>query len=367
MGPTGRIIGRVTLPASFAGLVWSADGKRLFAGGGFDDRIYRFDHAEGLLSKKTVFEYPNLKAFLAKPNPEEAQRAKVSQRVLAGLALTKDGKTLYAAAAFGHSLARFDAETGAFQGEISLGAAAIRTAWNPTEPEQLYVSLWSKARVARFVNTDTFQVVYTGAPRARRTARGARDRVGRPTLGRAVDRIARAERVPPPRAGDDRRIAVSSGRRPVRRHGVAAALAGRRCRRGSVDRPRGRWARQLPVVRSAARGAADRRAELTRDRRPVARDTRDAREDPRVIDWIVAQRIATFVAGTGSASEPTADLAALAAESEARVVAYTGLKPARPLPPPKGSAARSGCRATSNRCGCCSTRCCSAPPTTWAR
>ena len=55
-----------------------------------------------------------------------------------------------------------------------------------------------------------------------------------------------------------------------------------------------------------------------------------------MIDWIVAQRIATFVAGTGSASEPTADLAALAAESEARVVAYTGLEPARPLPPPEG-------------------------------
>ncbi len=55
-----------------------------------------------------------------------------------------------------------------------------------------------------------------------------------------------------------------------------------------------------------------------------------------MIDWIVAQRIATFVAGTGSASQPTADLTALAAESEARVVAYTGLKPARPLPPPEG-------------------------------
>ena len=55
-----------------------------------------------------------------------------------------------------------------------------------------------------------------------------------------------------------------------------------------------------------------------------------------MIDWIVAQRIATFVAGTGSASEPTADLAALAAESETRVVAYTGLEPARPLPPPEG-------------------------------
>jgi putative hydrolase len=59
-----------------------------------------------------------------------------------------------------------------------------------------------------------------------------------------------------------------------------------------------------------------------------------------VIDWIIAQRIATFVAGTGDAEPPIADLAALAAESEARVVAYTGLVPARPLPPPEGISRR---------------------------
>jgi uncharacterized protein (DUF2342 family) len=59
-----------------------------------------------------------------------------------------------------------------------------------------------------------------------------------------------------------------------------------------------------------------------------------------VIDWIIAQRIATFVAGTGDAAPPIADLAALAAESEARVVAYTGLVPARPLPPPEGISRR---------------------------
>jgi coenzyme F420 biosynthesis associated uncharacterized protein len=55
-----------------------------------------------------------------------------------------------------------------------------------------------------------------------------------------------------------------------------------------------------------------------------------------MIDWIIAERIAVFVAGTGDAQPPKADLAALAAESEARVTAYTGLKPARPLPQPEG-------------------------------
>ena len=55
-----------------------------------------------------------------------------------------------------------------------------------------------------------------------------------------------------------------------------------------------------------------------------------------MIDWVVAERIASFVAGTGDAPAPKADLAALATESEARVVAYTGLQPARPLPEPEG-------------------------------
>jgi coenzyme F420 biosynthesis associated uncharacterized protein len=57
-----------------------------------------------------------------------------------------------------------------------------------------------------------------------------------------------------------------------------------------------------------------------------------------VIDWILAERIAGYVAGTGDANGrlPTADLTALASESEARVIAYTGLEPARALPEPEG-------------------------------
>ena len=55
-----------------------------------------------------------------------------------------------------------------------------------------------------------------------------------------------------------------------------------------------------------------------------------------MIDWIIAERIAAFVAGEGEGAVPTIPLAPLAAEAEQRVVAYTGLQPARPLPPPEG-------------------------------
>ena len=60
-----------------------------------------------------------------------------------------------------------------------------------------------------------------------------------------------------------------------------------------------------------------------------------------MIDWILAERIAGYVAGTGEGNGlPTADLAALATESEGRVVGYTGLRPARPLPAPEGISRR---------------------------
>jgi coenzyme F420 biosynthesis associated uncharacterized protein len=55
-----------------------------------------------------------------------------------------------------------------------------------------------------------------------------------------------------------------------------------------------------------------------------------------VIDWVLAERIAAFVAGTGEPGLPSVDLIPLARESEARVTAYTGLAPVRPLPPPEG-------------------------------
>ncbi|MCW3066969.1 MAG: hypothetical protein JWN32_4141 [Solirubrobacterales bacterium] len=55
-----------------------------------------------------------------------------------------------------------------------------------------------------------------------------------------------------------------------------------------------------------------------------------------MVDWFLAEKIATYVAGGGSARPPRADLEDLVADSQARVVAYTGLHPQTELPPPEG-------------------------------
>jgi coenzyme F420 biosynthesis associated uncharacterized protein len=55
-----------------------------------------------------------------------------------------------------------------------------------------------------------------------------------------------------------------------------------------------------------------------------------------VVDWILAERIARYIAGSGDGKLQSADLDQLATESERRVIEYTGLEPAAPLPPPEG-------------------------------
>ncbi len=56
-----------------------------------------------------------------------------------------------------------------------------------------------------------------------------------------------------------------------------------------------------------------------------------------MIDWIVAERLAALLAGRGDAPAPPSAtrLAQMAADAETRVTRYTGLTPARPLPPPE--------------------------------
>jgi coenzyme F420 biosynthesis associated uncharacterized protein len=76
---------------------------------------------------------------------------------------------------------------------------------------------------------------------------------------------------------------------------------------------------------------------LTRSITPVRKKPTPAKSaSSSPIDWIVAEKIATFVAGTGDAPELTVDLAPLAADAAERVVAYTRLQPDGELPRPEG-------------------------------
>jgi YVTN family beta-propeller protein len=134
----GKVIGRVALAETLSGLAWTADGSRLFVGGGWDDVVYAFKHAGGLLSDRVSIAYP--------------ERLKGGgHRGVAGLALGNGGKALWVANVFGHTVAKFDldGEGVKLAGEWPLGEDSYpyALAWDGAR-NRLYVSLWGKAAVA---------------------------------------------------------------------------------------------------------------------------------------------------------------------------------------------------------------------------
>jgi DNA-binding beta-propeller fold protein YncE len=157
---TGKMIGRASVPHSFSGLVFSPDGKRLFVGGGFDDNVQTFDYADGLLFNRAELAFPDRAAFLsAKSAGFGGVREK--QRTVGGLAISGDGKTLWTAHVFGHSVGRFDLTTGEFLGELKLEAGSYPYQLSFDQARnRLYVSLWGAAQVA-VVDTNDFKVIST--------------------------------------------------------------------------------------------------------------------------------------------------------------------------------------------------------------
>ena len=132
----GKVIGRVVMPETFSGLVWSRDGKALYVGGGWDDVIYRFDHAGGLLSNKVTLRYPE-------------RLAGGTHRAVAGLALSADGKTLWVANVTGHTVARFETTAGKPTGEWPLGNDSYPYGLILDDAKaRVYVSLWNKSAIA---------------------------------------------------------------------------------------------------------------------------------------------------------------------------------------------------------------------------
>lgn len=94
---TGRVLQTVTLPAAFLGLAFSPDGGTLYASGGNTDVVYRFDWRAGAATLRDSI-------ILA---PRAASGAK-GTRYPGGLALSRDGRTLYVAENLADSLAVVD-------------------------------------------------------------------------------------------------------------------------------------------------------------------------------------------------------------------------------------------------------------------
>ncbi len=93
---TGQVTQKISLPAVFLGLTFSPDAKSLYVSGGNEDVVYRFDWAGG-------------QATLADSIVLAAQQPnRHGTRYPAGIAISRDGQTLYVAENLADSLAVID-------------------------------------------------------------------------------------------------------------------------------------------------------------------------------------------------------------------------------------------------------------------
>lgn len=93
---TGGVLQTIPLPAVFLGLTFSPDGRSLYVSGGNQDAIYRFAWSEG---KATLVDSIALAV---------KQKDRSGTRYPAGIAISRDGRTLYAAENLADSLAVID-------------------------------------------------------------------------------------------------------------------------------------------------------------------------------------------------------------------------------------------------------------------
>lgn len=180
VGAAQKVISRVTVPQSFTGLVFSPDGKQLYASGGEFDRVHVWDFDKGLLhNAKTI------------SLEQEKQRM-----VVGGIALDAAGKDLFVAAVWADAVVRIPLDNPDNKVVIKLTAAETKpekpqgdppspndNRRSPDDPpaegvnknpvkdnsfpytclveptgKRLFVSLWANAKVA-VVDLETNKVV----------------------------------------------------------------------------------------------------------------------------------------------------------------------------------------------------------------
>jgi YVTN family beta-propeller protein len=128
-----RVCSRVNLEQTFYGLVFAPDGKHLYASGGEYEIVHEFTFADGLLSAPR-------KITLLDSN---------ETFIPGGLAITKDGKELFAAGTWGHAVINIGVAAGSKPRRLEMPKESHPYAvLLDVNESRLFVSLWAKAGVA---------------------------------------------------------------------------------------------------------------------------------------------------------------------------------------------------------------------------
>ena len=136
----------ITLDHAWLGLVWHPDGKRLYVSGAANNTVHElhWDGAVLLRGDDLVLGRPMERPVEGTNRPEP-----VPQSFIGGLAVSPDGKRLFAVHVLGQIVSAVDLQTGHVLRSIGLPAEAY-TCVVSSDGKTLFVSIWGGAKVMMF-------------------------------------------------------------------------------------------------------------------------------------------------------------------------------------------------------------------------
>jgi DNA-binding beta-propeller fold protein YncE len=130
-----------TLDAAWYGLAFSPDGSKLYVSGADQNSVQEFAFSSGTLTRARTLALP----------------AMSGETFVGGLAVSRDGRTLYATRVFAMTLSAIDLTSGQVKTTIQLSAEPYTTAVSP-DGKLVFVSIWGGSTVDVY-NGDTLGLV----------------------------------------------------------------------------------------------------------------------------------------------------------------------------------------------------------------
>jgi DNA-binding beta-propeller fold protein YncE len=129
--PSWTVKNTMSLQTTWYGLVWSPDGAFVYASGAAQNSVQEFGFADGVLTRKRTFALPAVDD---------------DQSFTGGLALSTNGKSLFATRVFARTLSSIDVASGQVVKTVTLPAEPY-TCVVSADGQTVYVSLWGGSRV----------------------------------------------------------------------------------------------------------------------------------------------------------------------------------------------------------------------------
>jgi YVTN family beta-propeller protein len=142
----GYVPSKTTVEHAWLGLAWHPDGRRVYSSGAGQTTVNEFYWTPGKLTPGATYA---LGRDTQKPMPGINRPEPVEQSFVGGVAVSPDGRSVYAVHVLGEALTHLDLKSGLVKRTVDVGAEAYTCVVSP-DGKTVYVSVWGGAKILAF-------------------------------------------------------------------------------------------------------------------------------------------------------------------------------------------------------------------------